>query len=254
MITFRNFRSRSQPYTTLTLRLRESNTREKRFKPEDRNKEKDLPSTYTEAKRRSHNTHLVQSAGKNLSYSTSVLCRPSRADKSIITAEAVWRRFTPHHHSSSLRSWTMETGMPPTDDAYSVVETTDSVTALYGSDSNHLSDSEDSMDTSTPHEEFFMPSISAFEGIGSWTENIPNRADYLLLQPQLLLPTNSREAKAVIRGINRTDGKITLLTIFALLAINIGCSNCAHVGRGRRRTTSSYPFQTRSNSSSSPAS
>lgn len=141
--------------------------------------------------------------------------------------------------------------MPPTDGAHSVVETTDSVTALYGSDSDHLSDFEDLMDISIPHDEYSPPSISAFEGIGSWTENIPNRADYLLLQPQLLVLTNSREAKAVIRGNNRTDGKKTLLTIFALLAINIECSSCAHAGRGRKRTSSSYPFQTRPTSSAS---
>lgn len=87
------------------------------------------------------------------------------------------------------------------DGASSVVETTDSVDALYGSDSD------DSMDTSSPRGESPMPSISAFEGIGSWTENIPDRRDYLRFQSPPVIPNNSREAKAVIRGINHTIGK-----------------------------------------------
>lgn len=104
------------------------------------------------------------------------------------------------------------------DGAYSVDETTDSVDALYGSDSAHLSDSEDSMDTSSPRGESPMPSISAFEGIGSWTENIPDRREYLRFQsPPVMpnnLPNNSREAKAGIRGINRTVGKKLLSAVF----------------------------------------
>lgn len=100
------------------------------------------------------------------------------------------------------------------DGAYSVDETTDSVDALYGSDSAHLSDSEDSMDTSSPRGESPMPSISAFEGIGSWTENIPDRREYLRFQsPPVMpnnLPNNSREAKAGIRGINRTVAAVRM--------------------------------------------
>lgn len=101
-----------------------------------------------------------------------------------------------------------------TDGGHSVVETTDSTAALYGSDSNYLSDSEDSMDTSIPREESPMPSISAFKGIGSWADDILDSGDHLRLQQQLLVPETSSEAKAVILETSYAVGKKPLSTDF----------------------------------------
>lgn len=101
-----------------------------------------------------------------------------------------------------------------TDGAHSVVETTDSTAALYGSDSNHLSDSEDSIDTFIPREELPMPSISPFKGIGSWTDDVRDNSDHLRLQRQRLVPEISRKAKAVIRETGYAVGKRLLSTDF----------------------------------------
>ena len=104
--------------------------------------------------------------------------------------------------------------MIPTDDAYGVVRTTESATALCGSHTHHLSDFEDSMNHSIPRGESSFPSISALEGIGSWTENIPDIRENLRLQSELLVPENSCEAKAVMRGINRVAGKNLFTKVF----------------------------------------
>lgn len=107
----------------------------------------------------------------------------------------------------------MEAVMLRNDGVLSALETTDSAAALYGSDSNDLSDLEALMDTSTPRGESSMPCISGLEGIGSWTESILDSRDYLPIHSQLLVPQSSREAKAVIRGINRAVGKEVLSTV-----------------------------------------
>lgn len=104
--------------------------------------------------------------------------------------------------------------MLPTDDAYRVVRTTESATALCGSHTHHLSDFEDPMNHSIPRGESSLPSISALEGIGSWTDNIPDIRENLRLQSELLVPENSCEAKAVMRGINRVVGKKPLTKVF----------------------------------------
>lgn len=104
--------------------------------------------------------------------------------------------------------------MVPIDNAFSVAETTESATALCGSHTNHLSDFEDPMEHSIPRGESSTPSISAFKGIGSWTENFPDIRDNLRLQSELLVPENSCEAKAVMRGINRVVGKKLLTKVF----------------------------------------
>lgn len=97
--------------------------------------------------------------------------------------------------------------MRQTDDAYSVVKTTDSTTALCGSHTHHLSDFEDTMSQPIPRGESSSPSISAFTGIGSWTEDIPDVRENLRLQSELLVLENSCEAKAMMRGISRVVGK-----------------------------------------------
>ncbi|MCJ1425685.1 hypothetical protein MMC29_003585 [Sticta canariensis] len=99
--------------------------------------------------------------------------------------------------------------MLPTDDAYGEVSTTESATALCGS-THHLSDFEDPMNHSIPCGESSLPSISAWEGIGSWTENFPDIREDLRLQSELLVPENSCEAKAVMRGINRVAAAVRM--------------------------------------------
>lgn len=103
----------------------------------------------------------------------------------------------------------MEAATLQIDGSCVVLETTDSTTTLFGSDVNHLSDFEDSMDTSIPRGESSALSIAAFNGIGSWAENIPDSSDY-----RLQVPDNSSEIEAVIRGINRAVGKKLLSTSF----------------------------------------
>ena len=108
----------------------------------------------------------------------------------------------------------METAQLQTNRAYSVIEMTDSVTALYGSDSDPLSDFEDFVENFIPRPESPVPSVSAFKGIGSWTENILDSTDYLRFQSQHVAPKISCEAEAVNRAINRTIGKKLLSTVF----------------------------------------
>ena len=90
------------------------------------------------------------------------------------------------------------------------------------------------MNRSIPRGESSLPSISALEGIGSWTDNIPDIRENLRLQSELLVPENSCETKAVMRGINRVVGKKLLTKVFKCWAINIVCSGCTYGRRGRR--------------------